>query len=159
MKPSELTPMTAMYMTKLIKEAGVPDGVVNLVTGYGTTVGSALSAHPDVDKVAFTGSTAVGRKVMEEASKSNLKKVTLELGGKGANIIFEDADLEEAVKYAAQGFLWVHAGTRRDPYADTMCSFNHGQTCCAGTRLFVHKGIYDKFAARFKEITSKTKVG
>ncbi|ORX38945.1 aldehyde dehydrogenase [Kockovaella imperatae] len=141
-KPSELTPLTALYMTKLIKEAGVPDGVINVVTGYGNTVGSTIAAHPEVDKVAFTGSTAVGRKVLEEASKSNLKKVTLELGGKGANIIFEDADLEEAVKYAAQGFL-----------------FNHGQTCCAGTRLFVHQNIYDKFAARFKEITSKTKVG
>lgn len=104
-KPSELTPLTAMYVTKLFKEAGVPNGVVNVVTGYGQTVGNALSSHPDVDKVAFTGSTAVGRKVMEQASKSNLKKVTLELGGKGANIIFEDADLEKAVKYAAQGIL------------------------------------------------------
>jgi len=104
-KPSELTPLTAMYVTKLFKEAGVPNGVVNVVTGYGQTVGNALSSHPDVDKVAFTGSTAVGRKVMEQASKSNLKKVTLELGGKGANIIFEDADLENAVKYAAQGIL------------------------------------------------------
>jgi aldehyde dehydrogenase (NAD+) len=104
-KPSELTPLTAMYMTKLFKEAGLPNGVVNVITGYGQTVGNALSSHPEVDKVAFTGSTAVGRKVMEQASKSNLKKVTLELGGKGANIIFEDADLEAAVKYAAQGIL------------------------------------------------------
>jgi aldehyde dehydrogenase (NAD+) len=104
-KPSELTPLTAMYVTKLFKEAGLPAGVVNVVTGYGPTVGNALSSHPDVDKVAFTGSTPVGRKVMEEASKSNLKKVTLELGGKGSNIIFEDADLEAAVKYAAQGIL------------------------------------------------------
>jgi len=104
-KPSELTPLTAMYVTKLFKEAGLPAGVVNVVTGYGPTVGNALSSHPDVDKVAFTGSTPVGRKVMEEASKSNLKKVTLELGGKGSNIIFEDADLESAVKYAAQGIL------------------------------------------------------
>lgn len=90
LKPSELTPMTAFYMTKLIKEAGVPAGVVNIVCGYGQTVGNAITQSAKIDKVAFTGSTAVGRKVMEEASKSNLKKVTLELGGKGANIIFDD---------------------------------------------------------------------
>ncbi|KAK1922379.1 aldehyde dehydrogenase [Papiliotrema laurentii] len=141
-KPSELTPLTALYMTKIIKESGLPNGVVNVVTGYGPTVGNALSAHPDIDKVAFTGSTAVGRKVMEEASKSNLKKVTLELGGKGANIIFDDADLDEAVKYAAQGIF-----------------FNHGQTCCAGSRIYVQKGIYDKFAEAFKAQTSRLKVG
>lgn len=104
-KPSELTPLTAMYMTKLFKEAGVPNGVLNVVTGYGPTVGNALSSHEGIDKVAFTGSTNVGRLVMEQASKSNLKKVTLELGGKGSNIIFDDADLENAVKYAAQGIL------------------------------------------------------
>jgi len=104
-KPSELTPLTAMYMTKLMKEAGLPNGVVNVVTGYGPTVGNALSSHPDIDKVAFTGSTNVGRLVMEQASKSNLKKVTLELGGKGSNIIFDDCDFENAVKYAAQGIL------------------------------------------------------
>jgi aldehyde dehydrogenase (NAD+) len=114
-KPSELTPLTALYMTKLFKEAGVPAGVVNVIVGYGPTVGNALATNPRVDKVAFTGSTPVGRKVMEAASKSNLKKVTLELGGKGANIIFDDADLNEAVKYAAQGIF-----------------FNHGQTCVSG---------------------------
>ncbi|EIW66947.1 aldehyde dehydrogenase (NAD+) [Tremella mesenterica] len=141
-KPSELTPLTAMYMTKLIKESGIPDGVVNVITGYGPTVGNAIASHPGVDKVAFTGSTPVGRKVMEEASKSNIKKVTLELGGKGANIIFDDCDFEEAVKYAAQGIF-----------------FNHGQTCCAGSRLFVQKGIYDKFIQRFQEATSRIKVG
>lgn len=141
-KPSELTPLTAMYMTKLFNEAGLPAGVVNVVTGYGPTVGNALSSHPDVDKVAFTGSTNVGRLVMEQASKSNLKKVTLELGGKGANIIFDDADLDNAIKYAAQGIF-----------------FNGGQTCCAGSRIFVQKGIYDKFAAGFKKQTEALKVG
>ena len=141
-KPSELTPLTALYMSKLIKESGLPDGVVNIIVGYGLTVGNALAAHPGVDKVAFTGSTAVGRKVMEEASKSNIKKVTLELGGKGANIIFDDCDFDQAVKYAAQGFL-----------------FNHGQTCCAGTRLFVHEKIYDKFAKAFQAAAQKIKVG
>jgi len=142
LKPSELTPLTAMYMTKLIKEAGVPAGVVNIVNGYGPTVGNALSSHPKVDKVAFTGSTPVGRKVMEQASKSNLKKVSLELGGKGSNIIFDDADLDEAVRYAAQGIF-----------------FNHGQTCCAGSRIYVQKGIYDKFAEGFKAKTAQLVVG
>ncbi|WOO80947.1 Aldehyde dehydrogenase [Vanrija pseudolonga] len=141
-KPSELTPLTAQYMTKLIKEAGFPDGVVNVVNGYGATVGNALSSSDKVDKVAFTGSTAVGRKVLEEAAKSNLKKVTLELGGKGANIIFDDANLADAVKYAAQGIF-----------------FNHGQTCCAGSRLYVQRGIYDAFMERFVKVAQKIKVG
>ncbi|OCF30567.1 aldehyde dehydrogenase (NAD+) [Kwoniella heveanensis CBS 569] len=141
-KPSELTPLTALYMTKLFDEAGVPAGVVNVVVGYGHTVGATLAAHPDVDKVAFTGSTAVGRKVMEQASLSNIKKVSLELGGKGSNIIFEDADFDEAVKYAAQGIF-----------------FNHGQTCCAGSRIYVQKSIYDKFVSAFKDATSRLKVG
>jgi aldehyde dehydrogenase (NAD+) len=141
-KPSELTPLTAQYMTKILAEAGVPKGVVNVVNGYGPTVGNALSSSKKVDKVAFTGSTPVGRKVMEEASKSNIKKVTLELGGKGANIVFDDCDLDEAVKYAAQGIF-----------------FNHGQTCCAGSRLFVQKGVYDKFAEKFAEVAKKIKVG
>lgn len=141
-KPSELTPLTAQYMTKLIKEAGFPDGVVNVVNGYGQTVGNALSSSDKVDKVAFTGSTAVGRKVLEEAAKSNLKKVTLELGGKGANIIFDDANLADAVKYAAQGIF-----------------FNHGQTCCAGSRLYVQRGIYDAFMERFVNVAKKIQVG
>ncbi|KAL7421383.1 hypothetical protein Q5752_004268 [Cryptotrichosporon argae] len=141
-KPSELTPLSAMYMTKLFVEAGVPAGVVNVVTGYGPTVGNALSSSHKVDKVAFTGSTAVGRKVMEEASKSNIKKVTLELGGKGSNIVFDDANLEDAVRYAAHGIY-----------------FNHGQTCCAGSRIFVQRGIYDEFAKLFKQTASKLKVG
>ncbi|WVO18225.1 hypothetical protein L204_105933 [Cryptococcus depauperatus] len=141
-KPSELTPLTAMYMTKLFNEAGLPAGVVNVVCGYGLTVGSAIASHPNIDKVAFTGSTAIGQKIMEAASKSNIKNVSLELGGKGSNIIFEDADFEEAVKYAAQGIF-----------------FNHGQTCCAGSRIYVQKPIYDKFIEAFKEITSKIKIG
>ncbi|KAL1410932.1 hypothetical protein Q8F55_001875 [Vanrija albida] len=141
-KPSELTPLTALYMSKLIKEAGIPDGVVNIVNGYGQTVGNALASSNKVDKVAFTGSTAVGRKVLEEAAKSNLKKVTLELGGKGANIIFDDANLGDAVKYAAQGIF-----------------FNHGQTCCAGSRLYVQRGIYDAFMERFVKVAQKIKVG
>ncbi|WRT68869.1 uncharacterized protein IL334_005850 [Kwoniella shivajii] len=141
-KPSEITPLTALYMTKLFEEAGVPAGVINVIVGYGNTVGSALASHPDIDKVAFTGSTAVGRLVMEEASKSNIKKVSLELGGKGSNIIFEDANFDEAVKYACQGIF-----------------FNHGQTCCAGSRIYVHKNIYDKFVEAFKAASGKLRVG
>ncbi|ODN88459.1 aldehyde dehydrogenase (NAD+) [Cryptococcus wingfieldii CBS 7118] len=141
-KPSELTPLTALYMTKLFVEAGLPAGVVNVIVGYGQTVGNAIAGHDNIDKVAFTGSTAVGRKVMEEASKSNIKKVSLELGGKGSNVIFADADFDEAVKYAAQGIF-----------------FNHGQTCCAGSRIYVEKPIYDKFIKAFKETTQKLQVG
>ena len=105
LKPSEFTPLTAIRMCEIIKEAGIPDGVVNIVTGYGQTVGAAISSHMKIDKVAFTGSTLVGRKIMESAAKSNLKTVTLELGGKSPNIIFDDANLEQAVSWAAHGIL------------------------------------------------------
>ncbi|GMK56410.1 hypothetical protein CspeluHIS016_0302500 [Cutaneotrichosporon spelunceum] len=119
-----------------------PPGVVNIVNGYGQTVGNAISGHMDINKVAFTGSTAVGRKIMESAAKSNLKKVTLELGGKGANIIFDDCDLDSAVRYAVQGIF-----------------FNHGQTCCAGSRVYVQSGIYDKFVEKFVAVSKKISVG
>ncbi|KIY72609.1 aldehyde dehydrogenase [Cylindrobasidium torrendii FP15055 ss-10] len=142
MKPSEFTPLTAIRMCSLIVEAGFPPGVVNVVTGYGQTVGNAISSHMDIEKVAFTGSTLVGRKVMESAAKSNLKAVTLELGGKSPNIIFDDCDLDQAAKWAAHGIFW-----------------NHGQACCAGSRIFVQEGIYDKFLAKFSEATKKIKVG
>src|SRR5258707_1657718 len=107
MKPSELTPLTAIRMCTILKEAGIPDGVVNIVTGYGITAGQAISSHMKIEKVAFTGSTLVGRKIMEAAAKSNLKNITLELGGKSPTIIFDDADLDEAVKWAAHGILSV----------------------------------------------------
>jgi len=142
LKPSELTPVTALYMTKLFQEAGVPAGVINIIVGYGPTVGNALASSPKVDKVAFTGSTAVGKKILEEAAHGNLKKVTLELGGKGSNIIFDDADLENAVAYAAQGIF-----------------FNHGQTCCAGSRIYVQSKIYDKFVEGFVAATKKLQIG
>ncbi|KDR73217.1 hypothetical protein GALMADRAFT_251806 [Galerina marginata CBS 339.88] len=141
-KPSEFTPLTAIRMCGIIQEAGIPDGVVNVVTGYGPTVGAAISAHPKIEKVAFTGSTLVGRKVMEAAAKSNLKTVTLELGGKSPNIIFDDADLEQAVNWAAHGIFW-----------------NHGQACCAGSRIFVQAGIYDKFLQLFTEKARSIKIG
>ncbi|KAF9526799.1 aldehyde dehydrogenase [Crepidotus variabilis] len=142
MKPSEFTPLSALRATAILHEAGVPNGVVNLVTGYGNTVGAAIASHMKIDKVAFTGSTLVGRKVMEAAAKSNLKNVTLELGGKSPNIIFDDADLEQAVNWAAHGIFW-----------------NHGQACCAGSRIFVQSGIYDKFLASFTEKAKAIKLG
>jgi aldehyde dehydrogenase (NAD+) len=142
MKPSEFTPLTAIRMCELIQEAGFPPGVVNVVTGYGNTAGAAISSHMRVEKVAFTGSTLVGRKIMEAAAKSNLKNVTLELGGKSPNIIFNDADLDQAVKWAAFGLF-----------------FNHGQCCCAGSRIYVQSGIYDEFLVKFTERVKAIKVG
>ena len=111
---------------ELIQEAGFPDGVVNIVPGYGETAGAALSAHPDVDKIAFTGSTEVGKLILHAAA-GNLKKVSLELGGKSPNIVLDDADVESAIPGAASAIF-----------------FNHGQCCCAGSRLFVEKEIFDK---------------
>jgi aldehyde dehydrogenase (NAD+) len=104
-KPSEFTPLTVLRMCSLIKEAGFPPGVVNVVTGFGSTVGKVISEHMGIDKVAFTGSTFVGRRIMEAAARSNLKDVTLELGGKSPNIVFEDADLSLAVDCLARGIL------------------------------------------------------
>ena len=112
MKPSEFTPLSAIRMCHLIHQAGFPPGVVNVVTGYGNTTGAAISSHMRIEKVAFTGSTLVGRKIMEAAAKSNLKKITLELGGKSPNIIFNDADLEKAIKWAAHGILYVFTSSR-----------------------------------------------
>ncbi|KAI6034849.1 aldehyde dehydrogenase [Pisolithus orientalis] len=142
LKPSEFTPLTAIRMCHLAKEAGFPPGVLNVVTGYGNTVGSAISSHMRIHKVAFTGSTIVGRKIMEAAAKSNLKNVTLELGGKSPNIIFNDANLEEAVSWSMLGIF-----------------YNHGQSCLAGSRIFVQEGIYDEFLKRFTEKSRSIKVG
>ncbi|KAJ6541706.1 NAD-dependent aldehyde dehydrogenase [Mycena capillaripes] len=142
LKPSEFTPLTALRMCAMIQEAGFPPGVVNVVTGYGNTVGAAISSHMGIWKVAFTGSTLVGRKIMEAAAKSNLKPVTLELGGKSPNIIFNDADLENAVAWTAHGIY-----------------FNHGAACCAGSRIFVQSGIYDKFLEKFTEKSKSIRIG
>jgi len=142
LKPSEFTPLTALFMCSLVNEAGFPPGVVNVVTGYGSTAGQAISEHPGIDKVAFTGSTLVGRKIMETAARSNLKNVTLELGGKSPNIIFNDADLDLAIDWAAHGIYW-----------------NHGQCCCAGSRIFVQSGIYDEFLKRFTAKSRTIKLG
>ncbi|KAG0697387.1 putative 1-pyrroline-5-carboxylate dehydrogenase [Suillus ampliporus] len=142
LKPSELTPLTALRLCPLIVEAGFPDGVVNVVNGYGSTAGQALSENNIVDKIAFTGSTLTGRRIMETAAKSNLKKVTLELGGKSPSVIFDDIDLEQTVKWVAHGIF-----------------MNHGQACTAGSRIFVQAGIYDKFMKKFTEHTLALKVG
>ena len=103
MKPSEFTPLTALMATEMIHKAGFPPGVFNLVVGYGNTVGQAITEHPHIEKVAFTGSTLTGRKVMQASASSNLKNITLELGGKSPNIIFNDADVDQAVHWAAHG--------------------------------------------------------
>jgi phenylacetaldehyde dehydrogenase len=126
LKVAEETPLSALRLGELIQEAGFPRGVVNVITGLGETAGAALSAHPDVDKVAFTGSTEVGKLIVQAAGKSNLKKVTLELGGKSPNIVLPDADLATAIPGAANAIF-----------------FNHGQCCCAGSRLYVHRSQFD----------------
>src|SRR5437773_4111600 len=141
LKPAEQTPVTAMELGKLIQEAGFPDGVVNIVPGYGETAGAALASHSGIDKIAFTGSTEVG-KLIAKAAADNLSKVSLELGGKAPNIIFADADLDQAVNGAMMGIF-----------------FNQGQVCCAGSRLFVEDKVKDEFLARFKEKADKIKVG
>jgi len=140
LKPAEQTPLSALYLGHLMVKAGIPDGVINIVTGFGDA-GAALSSHPDVDKVAFTGSTEVGKKIVE-ASSGNLKKVTLELGGKSPNIIFPDADLEAAAAGAAMAIF-----------------FNHGQCCCAGSRLFVHKKVYQEVVERVGASAKKIRLG
>ncbi|KAF8269931.1 aldehyde dehydrogenase domain-containing protein [Lactarius quietus] len=142
LKPSEFTPLTALRMCTIVNEAGFPPGVVNIIPGYGNTVGEAISEHMGIDKIAFTGSTLVGRKIMAASAKSNLKNVTLELGGKSPNIVFEDADLDLAINWSVHGIYW-----------------NHGQTCCAGSRIFVQEGIYDEFVKRFTAKAKELKLG
>lgn len=140
LKPAEQTPLTAVLLAEVIAEAGVPAGVFNLLTGFGD-VGAALSAHDGVDKVAFTGSTEVGKKIVNAAS-GNLKKVSLELGGKSPQVVFADADLEAAIPGVASGFL-----------------FNHGQTCTAGTRLLVEDAIFDEFTQGVAEHAAGLRIG
>ena len=131
LKPAEQTPLTALRIGELLMEAGYPPGVVNILPGYGTTAGAAIANHPDIDKVAFTGSTEVGHLIMEAAGRTNLKRVSLELGGKSPNIVFADASMDEAVEGCHFGVF-----------------FNQGQICCAGSRLFVEEKIYDEFVEK-----------
>jgi aldehyde dehydrogenase (NAD+) len=142
MKPAEQTPLSALRIGELAVEAGFPAGVVNLLPGFGPTAGAAIANHMDVDKVAFTGSTEVGHLIMEAAAKSNLKRVTLELGGKSPNIVFADTDLDDAVEGAHFGLF-----------------FNQGQCCCAGSRVFVEEKIYDQFVDRSGARARKRTVG
>jgi aldehyde dehydrogenase (NAD+) len=141
MKPAEQTPLTALYMAELCKEAGFPAGVVNMIPGYGPGAGSSIVEHPLVDKVAFTGSTEIG-KIIQQTAAQTLKRVTLELGGKSPNIIFKDTDLDYAVQMAHFGLF-----------------FNQGQCCCAGSRVFVEEGIYDDFVAKSIELAKGKVVG
>lgn len=142
LKPAEQTPLSALRLGELLLEAGVPDGVVNIVTGFGETSGAALAAHDDVDKVAFTGSTEVG-KIIVRAAAGNLKKVSLELGGKSPNIVFRDAaNLDDAITGAANAIF-----------------FNHGQCCCAGSRLMVERDIFDDVVSGVAEKAKKIKIG
>jgi phenylacetaldehyde dehydrogenase len=141
LKPAEQTPLSALRLGELLEEAGIPPGVVNIVTGFGETAGAAIAAHPDVDKVAFTGSTEVGHEIMRAAA-GNLKRVSLELGGKSPNIVFADADLEAAAIGAASAIY-----------------FNHGQCCCAGSRLFIEHKVYDKLMPRLIEYSEKITLG
>ena len=142
LKTAEQTPLSALRIGELIVEAGFPPGVVNILSGYGPTAGAAISHHNDIDKVAFTGSTEVGHLIMEAAAKSNLKRVTLELGGKSPNIIFADADMDAAIEGTHFGLF-----------------FNQGQCCCAGSRVFVEEKCYDEFVAKMVERTKKRVVG
>ncbi|MHC4698461.1 MAG: aldehyde dehydrogenase family protein [Planctomycetota bacterium] len=142
LKPAEQTPLTALRIAELAVEVGIPDGVVNVIPGFGPTAGAALATHLDVDKVAFTGSTEVGKSIMKAAADTNLKRVTLELGGKSPNIIFADADLETAAKFAYDALF-----------------FNMGQVCCAGSRLFVEDRAYDQVMESITKTAKQQVIG
>ncbi|GMM56317.1 aldehyde dehydrogenase (NAD(P)(+)) [Maudiozyma humilis] len=141
LKPAETTPLSALYAAQLCKEAGVPAGVVNIVPGSGRVIGEALCKHPDVKKIAFTGSTATGRTIMKNAADT-VKKVTLELGGKSPNIVFADADLDKAVRSIAHGIF-----------------YNSGEVCCAGSRVYIQDSVYDEVLEKFRQYTAGIKVG
>src|SRR5436309_4383654 len=142
MKPAEQTPLTALRVGELILEAGFPEGVVNILPGYGPTAGGALARHMDVDKIAFTGSTELGHLIMKAAAETNLRRVTLELGGKSANIVMADADMSQAVEGSHFALF-----------------FNQGQCCCAGSRVFVEEKVYDEFVERSTERAKRRRVG
>lgn len=142
LKPAEQTPLTCLRVGELIEEAGFPPGVVNILPGYGPTAGAAIANHMDIDKVAFTGSTEVGHLILEAAGRTNLKRVSLELGGKSPNVVFADAEIDDAVEGCHFGLF-----------------FNQGQVCCAGSRLFVQDQIYDEFVEKSVARASRRTVG
>ena len=141
LKPAEQTPLSALRLGEICQEAGLPDGVLNIVTGYGPTAGAALAEHMDVDKIAFTGGSATGRIIMQAASK-NLKRISLELGGKSPNIVFADSDIDSAVDGAMTGIF-----------------FNQGEVCCAGSRLFIEKSIHEEFVEKLSNKAANMRVG
>ncbi|MEB3019528.1 aldehyde dehydrogenase family protein [[Mycobacterium] crassicus] len=141
-KPAEETPLSALVLNRILHEAGVPDGVVNMVLGYGHTAGAAITAHPDVDKVAFTGSTEVGREIVRASAASNLNKVTLELGGKSPVLIYDDADLDMAISMAAFG-TFVHSG----------------QACVCGSRIFAQRGVYERVVEGIANMANMMQLG
>src|SRR5436305_11597481 len=142
LKPAEQTPLTALRVAALAQDAGYPDGVLNVVPGFGPTAGAGLSSHMDVDKVAFTGEYTTGQVIMEAAARSNLKRISLELGGKSPNVVFADADLDAAVDGAYFGLF-----------------FNQGQCCCAGSRLFVEEKVHEQFVEKMVRRAKSRKVG
>lgn len=141
-KPAEATPLTTLLLAQLVKEAGFPSGVFNVVNGLGRETGAALSEHHGIDKISFTGSTATGRNITVAAAQSNLKKVTLELGGKSPSLVFDSADIDEAVKWSAFGVFE-----------------NAGQSCSAGTRLLVHENVYEDFVQKLAQAADEIKLG
>jgi aldehyde dehydrogenase (NAD+) len=141
LKPAEEASLSTLRFCELLQETDLPHGVVNVITGFGETAGAALSAHPGVDKIAFTGSTTTGQAIVR-ASAGNLKRVTLELGGKSPDVVFADANLDAAVPGAAMGVF-----------------LNSGQVCCAGTRVFVERPIYEEFVAGVSDFADSLKVG
>jgi acyl-CoA reductase-like NAD-dependent aldehyde dehydrogenase len=141
LKPAEEMPLTALRLAEICQEAGLPEGVFNVVTGFGETAGAALARHPGVDRIAFTGSTAVGKEIMKSAA-ATLKKVSLELGGKSANIVFADSDLEAAAKGAINGIF-----------------YGKGEVCAAGSRLFVEASVHDALLEKVVERTKRIAPG
>jgi aldehyde dehydrogenase (NAD+) len=142
LKPAEQTPLSALRIGELIVEAGFPEGVVNILPGFGPTAGAAIALHMDIDKVAFTGSTEVGHLILQAAGQSNLKRVSLELGGKSPNIVFADADMDQAIEGSHMGLF-----------------FNQGQVCCAGSRVFVEDKVYDRFVEQSTARAQRRTVG
>ncbi|KAK2469192.1 hypothetical protein H9L39_19173 [Fusarium oxysporum f. sp. albedinis] len=141
-KTSELTPLSALLLAEYFKQAGVPAGIINVVSGFGNVAGAALASHMDVAKISFTGSTTTGRAIMQAAAKSNLKPVTLELGGKGPNIVFDDADFDAAVEWVTFGIF-----------------YSSGQVCCAGSRVYVQAGIYNRFLDALRTRVAQIQLG
>ena len=142
LKTAEQTPLSALFFAKLLVEAGLPKGVVNIISGFGKTAGAAIASHMKLEKVAFTGSTLVGKTIMKAAADSNLKKVTLELGGKSPNIVFDDADVDNTIKNIIAGIF-----------------YNSGEVCCAGSRVLIQSGVYDEVVKKLKAAAENIKCG